>query len=82
MATPQLHIEQMLTVTSSRLARRGGVKRISSNIYPVVRTVIRERLEEVQIYSCHLWEATLTSSRSYAKSQSLLVSAIIHDEEC
>ena len=30
-----------------RLARRGGVKRISADIYPSVRQAVKERLEDV-----------------------------------
>ncbi|KAG5933974.1 Histone H4, partial [Claviceps pazoutovae] len=30
-----------------RLARRGGVKRISANIYPETRTALKERLEAI-----------------------------------
>ena len=37
----------LLTINHSRLARRGGIKRISAGIYDETREVIRSRLEEV-----------------------------------
>lgn len=35
-----------------RLARRGGVKRISANIYDEIRTALKARLETVGSYLC------------------------------
>lgn len=44
------HLENTLT-TPSRLARRGGVKRISATIYEEARTALKARLEIVLLTS-------------------------------
>ena len=48
-----------------RLARRGGVKRISALIYEETRIVLREFLESVVrnavVYSEHAWRKTVTA---------------------
>lgn len=41
----------MLTPYYSRLARRGGVKRISAAIYTETRLVLKTRLEQVSVPS-------------------------------
>lgn len=45
----------LILTVHSRLARRGGVKRISASIYDEVRVAIKLRLESVRWYhsSCH-----------------------------
>ncbi|PHH52835.1 Histone H4 [Ceratocystis fimbriata CBS 114723] len=53
-----------------RLARRGGVKRISGNIYDTVRSAIKTRLEKI------LREAIIRSE--YCKRKTVTVQDVLH----
>lgn len=58
---------------SSRLARRGGVKRISATIYPEIRAAIKQRLKKVGFEVCQklLGMNTIDLVRFSNKSPSL-----------
>lgn len=53
----------------SRLARRGGIKRISAGIYDETREVLRKRLEEVYVIP---WLSTVASNGLQLDSKGLL----------
>jgi hypothetical protein len=57
-------------VRCRRLARRGGVKRISANIYDEIRGVIKSRLTEVGCLRITMfWRPKLKEFRFYNRSQ-------------
>lgn len=50
-SSPQMRYpSEFLTVQTSRLARRGGVKRISGNIYDEIRLAMSQRLRKVRFW--------------------------------
>ena len=53
-----------------RCARRGGVKRISSDVYPEIRTVLKSFLQRIVL--------TATTYAEYARRKTVNVSDIIH----